>query len=319
MTRILLLLFLITTLNICIGQNLVINPGFENYSSLPCDFDTSASQFETLMNDWTVPNHTTPDICSPLISSACNYGNPLSPGSAGLQNPKSGNVMIGMVCENGGYNEYLQVPLTSPLITGNSYQAAMYVSLASKSDFASNGIGMYFSDTMISDPLFDGANYSPQLLDTATISDTANWTLISGCFTATTAANYLIIGNYFSPCAHGSFLGGGWPMSYYFFDDISVIQIPECSNGKLSCSDGMDEHQHILPGIFPNPISDLLTIQNLSAQTKIEIFNLLGARVIECKSPSENLTIDMRSCAKGIYILHLIEDQNESTLKLIKL
>lgn len=115
-----LAIFLILLSTFCKGQNLVTNPSFENYDSLPCDFILDATQFKNMLHDWSVPNYTSPDLCSPLIPAICRYGNPYSFNSAGIQTPRTGNIMVGMACENAGYNEYIQVPLTSALVAGNT-------------------------------------------------------------------------------------------------------------------------------------------------------------------------------------------------------
>ena len=309
--------FLLAVYGICNGQNLVPNPGFEDYDSLPCNFIDTSSQFANMLHDWTVPNFTTPDICSPLISSSCLYGNPLSFNSAGLQTPRTGNIMVGMVCENGGYNEYIQVPLITPLVAGNDYQAEMYVSLAAKSDFANNDIGMYFSDTLINDVNFQSTNYTPQVLDTITITDTLNWVLVSGCFTATTAAQYLVIGNFISPCLRGVYLGGGWPMAYYFFDDISVMQIPSCTGGQLNCTDGIPEDENHKMKVYPNPVADMLTIENASIGATVEIINLLGEKIITQKITGNKSQLNLHSMAKGIYFVRVGDEERNVVRKLV--
>ncbi len=314
----LLTAFLLMVFGIGNAQNLVTNPGFENYDSLPCGFSISAAYFSSLIQNWTVPNYTTPDVISPLISPTCLYGNPLSSGSGGLQTPRTGNIMIGMVCENGGYNEPIQVPLTTPLIIGNSYQAEMYVSLAARSDFANNNIGMYFSDTLIFDSTYLSTNYLPQILDTTTITDTVNWVLISGCFTATSAAQYLIIGNFVSPCQHSVLLLGGWPMAYYFFDDISVTQIPPCTSGQLNCPLGIAENENKKLKIYPNPVSDFLTMENAASGGTIEIKNLFGTILLTQEITSDKSLLNLQALPGGLYVGYYRENKHQEVFKFIK-
>lgn len=303
------------------GQNLIMNPSFENYDSLPCNFIINSLQFSSMMNYWTAPNYLTPDICSPLISTTCYYGNPQSQSSAGLQTPRTGSVMIGMVCQNGGYNEYIQAPLTTPIVPGNSYQAEMYVSLASKSDFASNDLAMYFSDTLILDSAFQSSNYVPKIIDTLTITDTANWVLVSGCFTATTPANYIIIGNFVSSCAHETFLGGGWPMSYYFIDDISVTQIPSCDKMTVCSTVGINEAETENKfQLYPNPFSSSTTLRadKILKGVTLTVYNSLGQQVKQIKNISgQTITLYRDNLPSGLYFIRLTQDNK--TLKADKL
>ncbi len=314
-----LTLLLIAMQTICTAQNLVPNPGFENYNSLPCDFIITSAEFESRIQNWTVPNFTTPDLCSPLIPATCRYGNPLSPESAGSQIPRTGNVMIGMACENAGYNEYLQVRLTSPLTIGNFYQVKMFVSLAGRSDFANNDIGVSFSETIIRDSNYNSANFYPQLLDSTVIADTANWILISNCFQATRAWQYLIIGNFPSPCMRGIFLGGGWPMAYYFFDDISVEQVADCSITKFNCSTQPHDSLPKKLKIYPNPFIDHLIIENGAIGASVEIWDVLGRKLLAQKVTSTKMKLDLPSLPGAQYILRYREDRQQQTFKLVKL
>jgi len=193
----------------------------------------------------------------------------------------------------------------------------MYVSLAAKSDFANNDIGMYFSDTLINDVNFQSTNYTPQVLDTITITDTLNWVLVSGCFTATTAAQYLVIGNFISPCLRGVYLGGGWPMAYYFFDDISVMQIPSCTGGQLNCTDGIPEDENHKMKVYPNPVADMLTIENASIGATVEIINLLGEKIITQKITGNKSQLNLHSMAKGIYFVRVGDEERNVVRKLV--
>jgi hypothetical protein len=76
----------------------------------------------------------------------------------GSQLPRTGNRFAGVITYNGAtdypnYREYIQVGLKEPLVPGEYYCAEMYVSLAEYLKFASNNLGMYFSDNIISDYL----------------------------------------------------------------------------------------------------------------------------------------------------------------------
>jgi len=314
-----LIVIFIMLFTICKGQNLVPNPGFESYDSLPCDFIKNATQFRNMLHDWSVPNFTTPDLCSPLISASCKYGNPYSFNSGGIQTPRTGNIMIGMVCENEYYNEYIEAPLTTALVPGTAYEVKMYVSLAAKSDFANNNIGVYFSENFIADSNFLSSNYIPQILDTTTITDTLNWVLVSGCFTATKASKYMIIGNFASTCPHGTFFGRGWPMAYYFFDDISVTKIPACNNQQSNCRIGIPDTGNQNLKVYPNPFLNSLVIENGVNGALVEIRDILGRKMSSQNITSDKTVLNLGFLPNAPYILVYRLNDQQQIFKLIKL
>ena len=223
-------------LSICLrvnGQNLVPNPDFESYGTLPCSWITSQGQFSSALQDWEMPTEGSTDIFSTLVNQSCyahcqsTYSN-----AVGEQLPRSGNIMSSILTYGSGcsipYREYLEVQLTSPLIAGETYYAEMFVSHGDYSQFASNNIGMYFSDTYVNNPGLCGVlNFVPQINETSVITDSTNWVKIAGNFVATSPAQYLIIGNFYdnnntvnvfcSPFSSNN--------ARYFVDDVLVMNV----------------------------------------------------------------------------------------------
>jgi hypothetical protein len=131
--------------------------------------------------------------------------------------------------------------LSETLVPGQSYCGEMYVSLAESPKYASNNLGMYLSDHLITAfDLIAGSNgwwwygipipVQPQIVEHSVILDSTNWVRISGVFTAGANDRYVIVGN-FSDDANTNVIdkGGHWPdnhdhpMAYYFVDDISIV------------------------------------------------------------------------------------------------
>ena len=102
-------LLLVTVVRVS-SQNLVPNPGFENYKHLPCD--EGLYFMEALLEDWIQPIPTTPDYWNSLAKSDCLLNPAIVHDSA-----RTGNGMIGIVTasfEAGSkseYKEYLEVKL----------------------------------------------------------------------------------------------------------------------------------------------------------------------------------------------------------------
>ncbi|MEO6166946.1 MAG: PKD domain-containing protein, partial [Chitinophagales bacterium] len=218
---------LLTTIILLIGsfssysQNIVPNPGFESYSVCPIGF----SEFNGHVTDWIDPSTASPDY---MNSCANPFPAGVPTNGVGYQQTHGGSAYAGCYLTGGGlYTEYIQVQLTTPLVAGSSYEFKMYVVLHNNSNKATDDIGAYISETA---PSSGGTGYlsgspEPQIINPFgnVITDTLNWQLISGIFTATGGEQYLTLGH-FKPDAQTTFvtLPYGSQGSYYYFDDISV-------------------------------------------------------------------------------------------------
>lgn len=103
--------------------------------------------------------------------------------------------------------------------------------------------------------------------------------------------------------------GDGSANSTYYFDDITfsdALSIPTFSTSKVK--------------IYPNPISNQMTIESNSEIQKVAIYNLLGQEVINCQPTSDSVTIQTNGIESGVYIAKAIMiDGSESILKFIKI
>lgn len=217
------------------SQNLVPNPSFELINNQPCFYIVDNTELTGIVQNWTMPTAGSPDIYSNLNSTNCylncfsqNIGNVF-----GYQTPRTGNYMAGLVtygpaCNplTNNYREYLQVKLTSPLVQGDTYYVEFYVSLAENMQFASDGIGVYFSNLPYFDPnQCENLVFTPQIVENNIITNTTSWTQISGQFVAQSNAEYLTIGNFYDH-NQTSFqlvnINNYNENAYYFIDDVTV-------------------------------------------------------------------------------------------------
>ncbi len=230
------------------GQNLIPNPGFEQHTTcnfplfqgLPNPIDTSETIFPELLN-WRSAQGT------PDYFNTCNttqnlpwYNIP----------PRNGNGCIGLVAFYSfgvfdtipgiGPREFIQCKLTQPLIAGCSYNVSFYVRLSPRLHnffddiLSTDGIGAYFSTTAIDAfiPNTTLFSYTPQISNPSgnLISDTANWTLISGTFTASGNEEYCTIGNFRDNATTQfqqlTFINPGQtPEAYFLIDDVSLTPV----------------------------------------------------------------------------------------------
>ena len=223
------LLFYAELLN---AQNLVLNPSFENYCL--CKFtgqDISHSpNIPDGVLDWFSPTLGSPDYFT-ADSTAVPYT------VFGFQVPHTGKAYCGLMVFNAGYpeyREYLETELIQPLIAGHNYCVKFYVSLANGSGYASGSIEAGFApsfDMNQSTSVSELKGFDVQVANAQNnlITDTANWTMVSGIYHATGGEKVLTIGNFYSdvnttrevidPAQQFS----GYP--YYFIDDVSVTDL----------------------------------------------------------------------------------------------
>ena len=71
--------------------------------------------------------------------------------------------------------------------------------------------------------------------------------------------------------------------------------------------------------VYPNPTSDtwIISAQN-NIITSVEVFNLLGKRVVLQTNNSTNIAISTQGLTSGIYIARITSEQGTKSVKLIK-
>ncbi len=203
------------------AQNLVPNAGFETFTMCPVGF----SQFNGYVSSWTDPNTASPDYYN-----AC--ANPFPAGvprnGTGWQQPHAGSGYAGFYTSSGTlYREFIQVQLSSVLTAGTTYLFSMYVVLHNKSKFAVDDLGAYISATA---PTAAGTgllagNPQPQIANAAgnVLTDSLNWTLISGVYTASGGERFLTIGHLKSDLQTTMLqVNYGSQGAYYYVDDVSL-------------------------------------------------------------------------------------------------
>lgn len=233
----------------CNGQNLVPNGDFERYTNCP----SSISQFN-FAAPWFTPTDATPDYynsCSGVGSFVTTPTN-----GVGVQVPLSGNGYGGAFVYSkfgsditNSYREYLEVPLVTTLTPGQKYLVSFYVSRAEYFGQAIANIGAKFMPvayTIYGPPsnLYSGVLdffTPPDVVNPPSnvITDSTNWTLIQGLYTAVGWENHLILGNFKDdPNTPATLVGGASTnYAYYYFDNVSVVAIcdPDLTNKVVQC------------------------------------------------------------------------------------
>lgn len=89
-------------------------------------------------------------------------------------------------------------------------------------------------------------------------------------------------------------------------------------NNALSNTLAINSSELKIVTIYPNPVKDILNINNLSADTFIEIYSALGQKVLETKGSSTNFSIPVSQLASGVYFCRINLGTTITTQKFIK-
>jgi len=170
------------------------------------------------------------EVISPFLVPSSSYT---------YQWPRHGkNFLIGTeyftTCPNQTCVGYPRNKLKQTLQSGKTYCFKMYVNLSNQSSYAIDALGVYFSDissdtiTYCTLPI---TYLMPQIENPVgnIISDTLNWTLISGTYTAIGTEKYIIIGNFKTDANTNKTMvnPANLPAHFsdYCYDDVSVIDV----------------------------------------------------------------------------------------------
>ena len=105
---------------------------------------------------------------------------------------------------------------------------------------------------------------------------------------------------------------------YYSYGNFMIE--PRDSN-DIEIITGINEHGYDYGNIsiYPNPVSNNLSINNIEGINIINLSNILGKKIRSTKVSGDNITINVADLPKGVYIISLIDNnRNISISKFIK-
>jgi hypothetical protein len=225
-----LILFLLLTLN-GFSQNLVQNSSFEDYDICPNETTLLAG---IIPSPWLSPTNSSVDY----YNACSNYLGVPYHGVDGFQYAKTGNGYVAFWLYNGGinYREYLQSKLLDTLEADKCYYVEFNINLRSGLKYAVKNADLHFSNNQINTTstgyVLDLEPHVSWFRDDY-ITDTMNWTKISGIYTAAGGEEYITIGNFFNDAETDTLYTGfgDYHGAYYYIDDITVIPIGSLPNG----------------------------------------------------------------------------------------
>lgn len=300
-------------------QNLVPNGDFEDTVSCPY----TSGQI-TLASGWN-PYSSSPDYYNSCAAPSTDVSVPSN--VMGYRNPASGNAYAGIINyvkneTNYSLNrEIIGRQLSSPLIIGQKYFASFKASLAIAygANMATDKLGILFSTQSYTNT--DSTTIPPienfaQIYTDSVITDTVNWTMISGSFIADSSYNYISIGNFFKNQNTDTIQIVNSPISsgaYYFIDDIRVS-----TDSMYTVTSVQSISRQNSFSVYPNPSTGIikLKVANNQSLNIITIYNALGQSVYNYEfKKSESL--DLRFLDTGIYHVVIRNSQSQYSTKLI--
>ncbi len=69
---------------------------------------------------------------------------------------------------------------------------------------------------------------------------------------------------------------------------------------------------------YPNPVKNTLNFSYDSAISSVEVFNLLGQKVVSNKFNSNDVQVDMSNLSGGAYMVKITSNDQIKTIKVIK-
>jgi len=200
-----LILILCATCGLFGQDNLIPNPGFEDYYD--CDYDILTDVIEDIIYDWNTrlgrPRYFNFDC-----NDSPEYVNEniIIP-----HQPYAGNGFLALTMLSNIPNEdinslryYAQVFLEESLIIGRKYYLEYYVSLTFEDSYLHSGHGVNFTNEFINNTNINDVWPNPPILleptlseDTISIRSHGEWVRIQHCFVADSSFQIMQIGNFF--------------------------------------------------------------------------------------------------------------------------
>jgi hypothetical protein len=298
------------------AQNLVPNPSFELNLGCP----TGSSQI-SLATPWQGVTTNSTDYYN-----VCGSGGATVPVSGPNYQPaRTGSAYGGVWVINafgGDYREYLQVQLDSPLETDSCYLVDFYCNPNGYTKWAIGNIGACLTTAAINDvgPGTWGLvlQHSPQIASTGIISDTAAWTRVSGYYTALGGEQFITIGSFVTDSLTDTLnIGGSYPGSYYFIEDVRVQKLLACDT--TTAVHAIDISKNV--SIYPNPVQSevFISAKNINLLT-IVIVDILGRPLNNNGSfvKNDSFRFDAEGLPMGIYFIKISDNNSVITKKFVK-
>lgn len=212
------------------AQNLVPNPGFEEYTKRPSGFSQSSLDWRSVKG-WRSPTQGTSDH---FCRNAASWTSGVPRNAVGIQEPVSGAAYCGILQTKAGWREYLQCILTEPLMGDSIYTLDLWVALAEASTHSFTGrMGLLLLGEDEELPYKTRLSarcigLPPQVILEGVIPEDHGWVHLSGTYRARGGERKLILGFFCGRSSRMQRLSTKPRLpkqkgAYYLVDDVSVV------------------------------------------------------------------------------------------------
>ena len=190
-------------------------------------------------------------------------------------------------------DDYIHLISSNKVVTAEVYSTSAFHMLAKVVD----AVGGTLADESATDDYHSGSGWETLTFDFANPKDN------------TPVAAYIYARILFFPMWNGN----GWnanTVTTTYVDNITALS---------SATAGLENKNLFDAKVYPNPASDTWTISTQNnVITSVEVFNLLGERVLLQNNSSTDLTISTRGLTSGVYFARIATAKGVKSVKLIK-
>ncbi|MCL6265108.1 OmpA family protein [Flagellimonas myxillae] len=223
------------------GQNLVMNPSFENYKTCPVNI----TGFDAVLEDVSLPSSSSGDYFNTCGSA--DFGVPTN--FKGMQKAIDGSGYVGLYFYAlNDYREYVQLNTTKTLREKHPYKISLQLSLAEASSLALRNISILLVNKKVKLPNSSALTSSRmdfqedlefhkvKLKPSTSLANTDDWITMTAEFEARGFENHIIVGN-FDDNTNTALLEQDGPVlssdfSYYYLDNVALEELPRVNYEK---------------------------------------------------------------------------------------
>ncbi|MBX9449577.1 MAG: gliding motility-associated C-terminal domain-containing protein [Taibaiella sp.] len=239
------------------GQNLVINPSFEEHVMCPIELGCIGppTTSSTCVLKWFRPSSATTDYFHSCVGTISFVSVPKH--FTGYQYPKTGDAYVGIFMSYAVgsplYCEYIQGKLHTPLISDHEYYCNYWVNRSNNFETNSlNKLEAYFSVDYVNEPSLETILdfLIPQISSVSSefFDDTLEWQCVSGTFIAEGAEEWITIGLFStldeSDVKYPEDLTSYFTW-YYYIDDVCVLDLDNTPSFIHTFSDSFCSGSHL--------------------------------------------------------------------------
>jgi hypothetical protein len=107
-------------------------------------------------------------------------------------------------------------------------------------------------------------------------------------------------------------------ITYFASQTIDGVQSASRLGVTATLALGLNDNVLSRLTVYPNPASTVLTLQNASAITGIEVYNTLGQQVLHKEVNNTDVNLDVFAIPNGVYFVKVKAAAGQKTLRIIK-